>query len=158
MIDLLAAKDNAERQYHSAHYILHKTFPLSNDPKLLLGITKNIYQAVESAIDAIIAFDLKKQLPESLTSNTKLAMFTLQIAEKYEIPKESIVFVNRLRSIISMQKSSPVEFRRKDAHVICSDEYNLEKLSVEEVKSYLGKAKEFLGLMENIISGKKTEE
>ena len=79
-------------------------------------------------------------------------MFKEKCAQKYNFSREQIIFIQDIKDIIIQHKKSPVEFTRKDSFVICSDNYNMEIISIDKIKGYLSKAKLFIHEIDNIVS------
>ena len=52
--------------------------------------------------------------------------------------------LQHLQSILEKHKLSPIEFRKKEMFVICDDNYDLEIVTVEELKLYLKEIKHLL--------------
>jgi len=69
------------------------------------------------------------------------------LAAKYHLSPEDIVFMLRIQEILYQQKRSPVEFNRGSSHVLCSDDYDLEVISVQEVEKFLHHTKKILNLL-----------
>ena len=51
-----------------------------------------------------------------------------------------------------MHKKSPVEFTRKDTFVIANGGYKLKTVTIDKIKEYIQHTKEFIKLMEEIVS------
>lgn len=79
-------------------------------------------------------------------------MFREKCIQKYNFSREQVELIQDIRDIILEHKKSPVEFRRKDSFVICSDNYNIKTISIDKIKDYLYKAKLFIQETNKIIS------
>ena len=70
-------------------------------------------------------------------------MFRMRCVERYSIPKEYLTLISEIKEIILKHKESPIEFRRKDKFVICSDNYDIKTISIKDIKDFLIKSKLF---------------
>ena len=140
------ARDNAVKKLNIADHMLTMTYPLVQDPKLLLAVLKNIFSAMESAMSSVLHYErLFKRIPQFQESfESKLTVFKSRVQPKYSINEEYVKILYELREIIVEHKHSPVEFARKDKFVICSDNYKMKAISVPEIKNYISKAKTFI--------------
>lgn len=126
--------------YQTAEHLFHKTLPLTKDPKLLLGIVKSISNSLEYALETI--FDKEKiAAPEGLLKKINVLR---PFSKKYPISTDNITFMLRVHEILYQQKQSPVEFKRGNRHIICSEEYDLEILSAKDIENFLEQTKKIL--------------
>lgn len=102
----------AYEEYKKAKHLLTVTFPITKDPKLLLGVINNIHSSMQLALEV--------QKEHQQQQNPK----TMQIFQE-------------IKEINSSNKSSPVTFRRKDKFVICSPDYQMKELSATKTNQYL---------------------
>jgi hypothetical protein len=94
----------------------------------------------------------KKIPPFQDTFSSKYNMFIQRLSQKYEIDKKYLDTIREIHDIIKKHKQSPVEFRRKDAFVICADNYNIETITLEKIRSYLTLTKEFHNIIDKILN------
>ena len=148
------ARDKAKRNIHIADHMLSVTYPLVKDTKLLLAIIENIFLAYTNAMSAILYYNRLLKLIPLFKDNfeSKFNIFRQKCVDRYKIDRNYIIEMQNLRDIIVGHKKSPVEFVRKDRFVICSDNYKLKTINIEEIKRYLNKAKLFIEEATNIIS------
>ena len=99
-------------EYKKAKHLLTVTLPVTNDPKLLLGVLENIHNSMQSSID------VQKELGLVLKSDVMKAF-------------------QEVKEIVMSHKRSPVEFKRKDKFIICSSDYLMKEVSVPKVKRLL---------------------
>ena len=139
------SKDKAIQQLRIAEHLLTTTLPLVKDPKLLIGIIHNLHNTTLHAIDALLFYERPKLiLPQNATFNYKFELLRTKILPTFNIPEEHLKLITTLKDLTTKQKQSPVEFKRKDLHVICSKDYELQTISTSEAHSYLNQTKEFL--------------
>ena len=86
---------------------------------------------------------------------SKFTMFKSNCANKYKIDQDYIKMVQDIKEIIIEHKKSPVEFSKKDRFIICSDNYQMKTVSVDQLKNYLKKAKLFISQTGNIIKNER---
>ena len=152
--DYLAAKERAQRYYDGAFHLLKVTFPLANDPKILIGVVHHLYLCMESCMEAILEHDQQLQLvPLNLpTFERKLAIFCSKSARRYVIPDEMIASIASLHEIIELHKKSPMEFQRGNRFVISTSNYELKVISIQEIKSYLEQAEQLLAITGKVLN------
>ncbi len=150
-------RDKAKKNLKIADHMLTVTFPLVKDSKLLMAVIENIFLSYTNAIASILYYErlFKRIPPFQDTFESKLRMFREKIAIKHKIDKEYLKEIQEIRDIILEHRKSPVEFRKKDRFVICSENYRIKSVSADNIKKYLYKAKVFIQVMNNIV--KKNE-
>ncbi|MBW2978412.1 hypothetical protein KY331_06210 [Candidatus Woesearchaeota archaeon] len=148
------AMERAKKNIQIADHMLSVTYPLVKDTKLLLAIIENIFLTYTNAMSAILNQDriLKKIPPFKSTFESKFNIFKQRCVDRYKIDRSYVIEMQNLKEIIVEHKKSPVEFVRKDRFVICSSTYKLKTINLETIKSYLNKAKLFIGEVTNLLS------
>ena len=151
-------RDIAKKKLHLADHILTQTYPLIQDNKLLLAVVENIFLALTNAMGSILYYErlFKKIPPFHDNFDSKFNMFRSRVVDSYNIDKEHVRFIQDIKDIIVAHKKSPVEFTKKDKFVICSDDYNIKTITLEQMKGYVSKAKSFIQKTDSIVS--KNEE
>ncbi len=147
-------RDKAKRNIKIADHMLSVTYPLIKDPKLLLAIIENIFLSYTNSVAAILYYEryFKRIPPFHETFESKLNMFRERCVLKYNIDKSYLTEIQDIKDIIIEHRKSPVEFKRKDQFVICSDNYRLKTLSINDIRKYLDKAKVFIEAIDTIVS------
>ncbi|MFH1682187.1 MAG: hypothetical protein ABIA37_00160 [Candidatus Woesearchaeota archaeon] len=150
-------KEEALKNYRMADHMLNVTYPLVHDTKLLLGVADNLFLALTHTLGSILHYEFNFKRVPSFEDNfdSKLRVFRQDCLHRYKIRKEYIDLMKEMKEIILLHKTSPVEFRRKDRFVICTDKYQIKAITVNQLKSYLLKTKEFMSIAEMIT--KKNE-
>ncbi len=134
--------------------MLGVTFPLVKDPKLLLAIIENIFLAYTNSMAALLHYErFYQRIPPFRDDSfeSKFNMFKERCVLKYKLDKSYILEMQDIKDIIVSHKKSPVEFKRGDRLVICSDNYKLKTVSVNDLQKYLDKAKVFIEAIDTII-------
>ena len=148
------AREAAKKYLKTADHMISVTYPLVKDSKLLLAVMDNIFLALSSSMGAILFHDrlFKKIPPFHNTFESKYRMFREKSIDLHNIDKKYLQFILDIKNIIVKHRESPVEFRRKDSFVICTEDYKMKTLTVPEIKSYVMKTKDFVNLMVKVVS------
>ncbi len=152
--DYLEFQRKARQQYDAAFHLLKVTFPLVKDPRLLLGIVHNIVQAMEHAIDAVLAYERQLHRIPAYGNDflSKYNLFLYKCVPQHKIEKEHLHLINSLREILELHKKSPMEFQRGGRFVICGRDYRLKSISAADLQQYLEQSRQFLEKMERIVA------
>jgi len=147
-------RDISKKKIQIADHILTQTYPLINDPKLLLAGLENIFLALTNSIGSLLYYErlFKKIPPFQNNFSSKFNMFRAKCVPKYNFTNEQVDLIQDTKDIILQHKKSPVEFTRKDRFVICSDNYSMKTISIDKIKDYLSKAKLFIQEINKIVS------
>lgn len=147
-------RDISKKKIQIADHILTQTYPIVNDPKLLLTVLENVFLALTNSIGSLLYYErlFKKIPPFQNNFSSKFNMFKAKCAQNHNFSKEHIELIQEIKDIILHHKKSPVEFTRKDCFVICSDNYSMKTISTDKIKDYLSKAKLFIHQINNIVS------
>ena len=147
-------KEAAKKRLRIADHMLTQTYPLVQDPKLLLAVMENIFLALTNSMGSVLYYErlFKKIPPFQDNFASKFRMFREKCADKYRINRDQLAFIQDVKNIILEHKKSPVEFVRKDQFVICNGSYRTHTISVNELKDYITKSKSFLRHTEDIVS------
>ena len=132
--------DRAHRSLKVAGHMIEKTYPMVNDPKLILAVAGDIYSAVLSSMTAVV---LKEGEVVNEDFKSRFDSFR-KLAPDYGFTSDDNLLIAKLDRIITAHRESPVEFPRKDHFVICGDKYDCMKLSIDEMKNYLFNATLFV--------------
>jgi hypothetical protein len=142
----------SEKKLKQADYLLTQTYPIIKDPKLLAVIAENLKTSLKLLLDAFLAFYKNKGDIKGvpLGSGAKRHFFNELVAFKYK--KDLLSLLETLEDLKKFKDESPIEFRRRERLVMCSDEYNVRVLDEQMVKEMLGKTKLFINEAFTIIS------
>jgi len=134
----------ALQKLKAADHMLTMTYPLVEDPKILLAVLENIQASMDNAIhDKLLKARQEKKIPRySETAQGRYAAFMEHLAKKYS--KNTIRHIKEVYEILQEHKKSPVEFRRKEMFIICDDKYRTKALSEATLREYIETAKELL--------------
>ncbi|MFH1071934.1 MAG: hypothetical protein V1743_00730 [Nanoarchaeota archaeon] len=137
-------REKALKHIMIADHMLVITYPLVNDPKLLLTILENISESLRCSVRALLHYELlyKKIDIFQETPEEEMRIFKEE-SRAYGISKHYLDVIEQVRGILKEHKESPMEFARKETFVICGENYTLKTLSEQLIKTYITKTKEF---------------
>jgi len=146
MDDFQTAQEKAKQYLDNADHILSITYPLVKEPKLLVAAMDNIYLSLLNAVNASLNFErFNKRIPPFHDSfENKLEIFKKEFVKKYNLNPAYIKLITNINSLLENHKKSTMEFPRKDVFVICTNDYTIKTLSMEEMKSIVSETKNFL--------------
>ncbi len=135
----------AERNVAVAEHLLTVSYPTIQDPKILLTVCENLFLGFSNALSAAVYYERRfKRIPPFVdTFPGKFETFTKRIVPRYNLKKEYIATIEELRDLVLKHEQSPVEFRRKQAMVVCDSNYSYDTLTAERLQRYLNEAKTF---------------
>jgi len=150
------ARDKALKHLKIADHMLTQTYKTLNDQKILLTVLENLFLALTNSMAAILHYERYHHRipPFQDTFDSKFNMLKLKVANLYPISQEALQFMLDIKYLIVAYKESPAAFSRKQAYIICSEEYDVKSLSEEGMKKSMQKAKAFVGLMQDILDKK----
>lgn len=118
--------EKAWKQWKAADHLVYVTYPLVDDPKLLLGVLHNLYNALEAGMHHRVG----------------KGSFVASVAKLYaREKKEYATFLQEIYDLLELQKNCPVEFERKGKLVFCNKDYEMKVVSLNDIKIWLEKAK-----------------
>lgn len=141
-----------------ADHMTFVTYILLKDPKLLVLIMDNVFLALTYSMSALLYYErfYKSIPPFNDTFEPKFMLFKERI-RNYSIGKDYADLIREVKDVVVSHKKSPIEFIRKDRFVICSDNYRMKTISLDDIKKYVTKTKLFIQLVDNILKKKEYE-
>jgi len=139
-----------------ADHILTQTYPLLKDPKLLLSALENVFLAYTNSVGSLLYYErLFKRIPNfQETFDSKFRMFIEACSLKYKVKQEDINTIKEIKDIIVQHRKSPMEFAKDDRFVICSNNYSMKTVKLDDLKKMISNAKEFIDKI-NVITSKE---
>ena len=138
---------------NNADHLLTQTYPIVNDPKLLIAVTNNIYLAITNMITSVLSYEKNKKInkkkKELFLSNFN--EFKTKFADKYKLDDDDLNFILKIKSLIDDHKNSPMEFPRKNKFIICLENYEIKELNLEDMKRYIKKTKNLFQKIEREV-------
>ncbi|MBT6941474.1 hypothetical protein HN992_03480 [Candidatus Woesearchaeota archaeon] len=138
--------EKAIKSYQTADHLVHTTYLVVKDPKLMLLAAKHLRDFFDNGMSALIYYDYYyKRIPHLPKDfKDKIDLFRRFICDKYNMPRSIIQLILDLNNIYSEHKSSEIEFRRKNNFVIATKNYKLRTLNSEKLKNFLVLSKPLL--------------
>lgn len=160
----------ANRKLEVAYHLLNQNKIYYNNPKVMAVVLDFLQKSVDEAISALVIYNnIKRFQGKSLLEeknkyaikdfNKKFILFT-KLAREYYISEKFIEVISKIKYLYEKHKESPVELVKNDYLVICSNNYDLEKISFNEMADIINELKKFLFEVYTIIktnSGVKTK-
>jgi hypothetical protein len=135
----------AEKRYQMAYYMLNKTYPLFNEPKVLLSISDHVFSSFIASVSALLAYERSKKSipPYHNTNESKLNSFKQYLVRKYKL-ENHLKTIESLVALSTGHKESVIEFSRDKKFFMFGDQFKkMDTISKEDVKANIEKAKEF---------------
>ena len=134
-----------EKQIQVADHMMNITYQIVKNSKLLLNILDNISKAMLAAIDHFLQRERAAKRIAPYGSSTQAKLLALhKHAKQYSVEIKDISMLQEILSILEKREQAPIEFRRREQFVICSQSYDIEMLSEKKVKAMLQQAKRFV--------------
>lgn len=132
--------DEAARRIQVADHMLTMTYPLVNDPKLLIAVLSNI---VKSMDENILKTLHRENIPFNDTEQGRLTAYKRYLSRKLKVPQETLRAYEEMQATLKEHAESPLAFRRNEKFVICNEGYKLRTLTPATAKKYIVLAKTF---------------
>ena len=154
MEEFQSASRRAHEKLKLADHMLTQTYPLVKDPKLLVAVMENIFLALTNAMASVLYYERTfKNIPPFVDNfENKFKLFREKCAPKHSLGKEYSEIITEVKEAVIAHRKSPIEFARKENFVICSDNYKLKTITIEQIKKYIDLTKTFLKETSVIIS------
>jgi len=154
MEEFQLARQKAQIKFKIADHMLTQTYPLVKDPKLLVAVMENLFLALTNAMASVLYYERTfKNIPPFVDNfENKFKIFKDRCTPKYRLSQVYIKLIADIKESVLAHRKSPIEFARKDNFVICSDNYRLKTISIEQIKEYIEMTKTFLKETDTIVS------
>ena len=149
-------RGTAKSYLSAAEQLANVTYPLTRDQRLFLPILENTFMAMYTGMNALVNHDLKSKflkLPPAENFESRLAAFRASLKRNGLSFSYATVALEMHRLVVK-HRESPVEFSKGEHFIICDDSYNLEKISLEQLKGYILKTKIFIEELSAIVRAK----
>ncbi len=154
MVSKIDAISEAKRYNVLATHILTTTYPVVKEPKVLLSALENVFLSISQSIDAIVYHAREKRLipPFHNSFSIKFDLFC-ELAKRYPISKNIINAIEQLKELLMFSDDSPVEFSRNGDYILCSDDYDIKRITHELVYEMISHSRLLQKLAEEILHG-----
>lgn len=144
---------DAKDKIYVADHMLTNTYSLLKDPKILLAIIDNISLSFEGALSAFLEHErIFRRIPSyNQTPESELNFFLLKVKDKYDFDSDLVETYVKVRDILAAHKDSSMEFSREGSFVMANEEYDLTKISPEDIKKDIKSCKDFQAIVEKKI-------
>ena len=146
--------EEANKRIRTADHLVYMTYPMLQDPKLIMKIAENIADAMKYAIEAIVYYDrlYKRVSPMGEEFVSKYDIFKHHCSKRYNISPQHLLTFEDVNNIVQEHKNSPTSFVKDGSIVICSDQFQkVRRVGIDKVKSFLNDAKQFIIKANQII-------
>ncbi len=153
MEEFQECRDEAKQRLRRADHLLTVTYPMVEDPKLLLSVLENLYYSLEKGMDSVLEYErLFKNIHEIPDGfHDRYEKFESEIASKHGIEKKHLKLLRKFREALAQHEDSPIEFRRGEKFVIADDEFDVKTLTADEIKEDLQEAKKFIEKVQEVV-------
>jgi len=153
MEDFQAAIEGAKKRIKIADHILDSTFPLVKDPRLLMGVMENTFLALSNAMSSLLYYERFFKRIDNFKDDfkDKFYIFRYEILNKYRLSRDYLILIQDVKNMVSDHKNSPIEFSKGDRFVICSEGYMCRSVSVDDMKKFISKSKQFIQDVSSIV-------
>lgn len=146
--------ERAKRDLKLADHMINVTYKMVGDPKMLLSVMTRLKSGLDGTMEAMLLYDrLYKRIPP-FTENFEMMhqIFRQRCLRRYNLDSSYVDLIAEVHHILKERKESPVEFSRKDKFVICTEDYRMKVLSIDNIKNYINKARMFQIEAERTVS------
>lgn len=134
----------AKRLLRIADHMVYITYPVLKEQRLLIKILEQINTALKKTIVAILDHEyVNKRIQKFDDPKVNFDTF-VGLAESYGIGQSHISIIKKVSGIIELHNKSPLEFIRKDAFIIMTDNLKTEQITLERVKIFLKSSKQIV--------------
>ncbi len=139
--------------FKTADHLVYVTLPVIKDVKLIITILDNIHLCLVSSMDAVLEYErhYRRILPLANNFDLRLDVFRKRVIGTRGFLKEEADFIAEIKELVDERKNASMEFTRSGKFIICSENYRMKTISIEEIKKYLSSTKNFLLKVERAI-------
>lgn len=137
-----------------ADHLVSITYPLVGDARLLLTATDNLFSAAKGLMASLLHYEEAfKRIPHFREDyDSMVYWFSSRCVPRYNLSRDCCRVMGDLKLLLENHKSSSVEFPRADGLVICSDNYEMKKITPSQLKSQVIVVKRMLSEVDGVVS------
>ena len=145
--------NEAVRFFKSAYHLIYVTLPVVKDIKLITTALDNICLALFHGMDAVLEYEryFRRVLPLANNFDLRLDVFKKRVVGRYGFASQDAEFIAEIKTLMDEKKEASMEFTKSGKFIMCSGDYRIKTLSVEEIKKYLSTTKNFLIKVNKLI-------
>ena len=146
--------ETGRRHLRTADHLVSITFPLVKDSRLLRTAMENLFVGAKNIMASLLHYEETfKRIPHFQGDYDTMAhWFRSKCVPYYKLSRDYGVSLDELKVLAENHKTSAVEFTRGDGLVMFSDTYNFKKITLAELKAYIGVMKRMLLDVEGVVS------
>ena len=143
----------ANSKFKVADHMVYVTYPLLNDPKLIIIIADNLYYSLLDSIEAILNYEYYYKRLDNIPqkTNEKIKVFKEDIIKRYGFSAGILNVFDDLHKLMEFRKKGPVEFIRKGNFVICDRLYSTKMINFQKIKEYVQQIKPFIKKVQEVL-------
>lgn len=144
---------DSDSNIKTADHMLQVTYPLLNDPRLIVTIIERLYASLMSSISSVLAYEHMFKRLEYIPQKDeeKVMVFKEWVMKTYAFDRNMILILKELKEFVDFGRKSPLTFVRKEKYVVCSSGYNTKTIDVKRIKYYMEQSKIFVKKAQGIL-------
>jgi len=125
----------AKQSLAVGEHVLKITYPLLKESKLLLAVLERIHDSHTALLQAVLTFEREARTIPPFHANFESMWntVTLRLATKYSPTGSELTLFKTIEQTIKFHKEAAVAFGRKGDLILASDEYVIQKITLESV-------------------------
>lgn len=136
----------AHKKLSFSSYILEKTYPITQDPKMLFSVVSSLYSSLRYALFGVLYFELffKRINKIGKSVEEQIEIFMDYCSERYPYLLGICDEILLLKKIMDKHKESSVELAKKEEIFMFDDKYDSVVISLTDARKHLYNAKIFI--------------
>lgn len=126
-----------------ADHMLTVTYPLVQDPKILLGVLDHLYKSSKMMIESAVEFERYfRRIPQVQNNfQSKYLMFKSRLSKKYCFQKDDYFAIDSILELMMNHRKSSTEFTRDGKIMICDNNFSVKQVTEKELKKHVEQLK-----------------
>lgn len=112
-------------QLNLAEHLLEVTYPLVKDPKMLLSILSNLEATHKNLFETVLPSNFNET---NISFISKLDKFEDLLQPQIVLNDGLLKTIKTVHDLVEEHENSAVVFSRKDAFIVCKDDYEMIKI------------------------------
>ena len=135
----------AVSSFKMADHLFNTTFSVVEDYKIIIAVLEHLNHTLVHGMNSVLEYERLNKRIMPLTSNfeSRYDVFK-KIFERYNFTQQEVDLIADLKGFLEERKEAPIEFTRPNKLIICSDNYKMKSVSLDDVKKYLSIADSFI--------------
>ncbi len=145
MDDIRKLLKDAQEKMLQADHLTFSTYPQVQEPKLLALIVEDTNVILLNCMQAFLSYErmYKRIGPVKGDFNSELLILKNQL-KRYGLDAGIAQTIMEVKNLAEKKKVCPMEFRKRDSYLLCSDDYKIDSLDIRAVKKYVTDARKLL--------------